>query len=78
MDEKFFIDLECKKIIESKIIISETYEEIIKNLLDSFYNLKQSDELFIKNLCLNDVNKNKVIDYLSIFKYVSDLYIRDL
>ena len=78
LDKKFKIDLECKKIIESKKIISENYEKTIDNLFDSLDDIKNLKDPFIKNLCLNDFNKNKVIDYLAIFEYVSDLYIRDL
>ena len=78
LDKKFKIDLECKKIIESKKIISENYEKNIDRLFDDLYGIKNLKDPFIKNLCLNDINKNKVIDYLAIFNYVSDFYIGDL
>ena len=78
LDKKFNIDLDCKKIIESKKYISENYEKNIDRLFDDLYGIKNLKDPFIKNLCLNDINKNKVIDYLAIFDYASDLYIRDL
>ena len=63
LDENFKIDLECKKIIESKKIISENYETTIDSLFDSLRNIKDLKNPFIKNLCLIDINKNKVIDF---------------
>ena len=78
LDENFYIDLGCKKIIKSKKIISKSYEDTIDNLFNTLSDLKGLKDPFIKNLCLNDINKNKVIDYLAIFNYDSDLYIGDL
>ena len=45
----------------------------INYLMDDF---PESNKIEI--LCLNDINKDKVIDYIAIFQYVSELFLRDI
>ena len=67
-DVSFKVDIECDTIKHHRNKIRNTYNITIKELFELLDNEKKL--LFVHELCLNPLNKDMVIEYLSIFEYV--------
>ena len=63
-----------------KIDIDKLYYETINFILIEAYELSCSPLIksFIKNLCYDDFNRDIIITYIAIFRYVSKLLISDI
>ena len=66
-DDSFKVDIECDTIKHHRNKIRNTYELTIKELFELLDNEKLA---LVQELCLNPLNKDIVIEYLSIFEYV--------
>ena len=79
-NDKIIIDPSCDKIKKYKIDIDKSYYETINFILIEAYELSCSPLIksFIKNLCYDDFNKEIIISYIPIFRYVSNLLIFDI
>ena len=79
-NDNIIIDPSCDQIKKYKIDIDKSYYETINFILIEAYELNCSPliKFFIKNLCMNHINRNLVIDYIAIFRYVSQLFIFDI
>ena len=75
-DENLIIDPSCDQIKKYKIDIDKSYYETINFILIEDYELNCSPyiKFFIRNLCTNHINRNIVIDYIAIFRYVSVIH----
>ena len=79
-NDNIIIDPSCDQIKKYKIDIDKSYYETINFILIEAYELSCSPliKFFIKNLCYNNINKNIVVNYMAIFRYVSKLLIFDI
>ena len=79
-DDNIIIDPSCDQIKKYKIDIDKSYYETINFILIEAYELSCSPLIksFIKNLCYYDFNKEIIITYIAIFRYVSKLLIFDI
>ena len=79
-DDNIIIDPSCDQIKKYKIDIDKSYYETINFILIEAYELTCSPLIksFIKNLCYYDFNKEIIITYIAIFRYVSKLLIFDI
>ena len=79
-DDNIIINPSCDQVKKYKRDINKSYYETINFILIEAYELSCSPliKLFIKNLYFGDINKNIVVSYIAIFRYVSKLLIFDI
>ena len=79
-DDNVIIDPSCNQIKKYKIDIDNSYYKTINFILIEAYELSCSPliKLFIKNLCFDDFNKDIIVSYIAIFRYVSKFLIFDI
>ena len=78
--DNIIIDPSCDQIKKYKIDIDNSYYETINFILIEAYELTCSPLIksFIKKLCYDDFNRDIIITYIAIFRYVSKLLISDI
>ena len=79
-DDNIIINLSCDQVKKYKRDINKSYYETINFILIEAYDFHCSPliKFFIKKLCLDEINKEIIISYIAIFRYVSKLLIFDI